>query len=160
MQHLISISHENKEKNIPVGFLTFAYIIDKKCTISGYKKVKWEKSYHISPEVIVDSYIFGQIYKQSQFFKKWDERYVVIKNDGLYSYKSSKKIEKHSFFIPKQSIKHIETNFEVLKDFLILKIKYGFNTTVFGIPFVDFLKKNPANWLFEFYRLIPWLSVL
>ena len=41
------------------------------------------------PETLIkNAFIYGKIYKKSQVLGKWDERFVVINKDGIFSYKS------------------------------------------------------------------------
>ena len=103
----------------------------------------------------MDSYIFGRIYKRSQHFKEWNERYIVIKKEGLFSYQQPNKEVNHSFFIPSSSVKYAEIDFDFVSEFLVVRIRHHLSKTEFGIPVVDFLNKGPANWLFEFFRMIP-----
>ena len=58
-----------------------------------------------------DSYINGIIYKQSQFRKVWELRYIIIGPNGLFSYKDAKSSE--SFKIIRDTATEIWTRFEI-----------------------------------------------
>lgn len=57
--------------------------------------------------------ICDKIYKKSQVFGKWEERYVIVRPEGLYSYKNLK--EKPTMEIPLVQITELLTNFEWYK---------------------------------------------
>ena len=76
---LLNIPFVKKGKNLPLPYLIFGLIVGKKIESNNIKKMKWDKSYHIEPSVVLDSYIFGKIYKKSKYLKEWNERYIVIK---------------------------------------------------------------------------------
>lgn len=59
----------------------------------------------------------------------WEKRYVVIKRNGIYSYRNSSQDEPHSFYINNESIKYMWTRFEKIESFLIIKIKHGLYKT-------------------------------
>lgn len=71
----------------------------------------------------------GKILKKSQHFGAWSQRYVVIKQEGIYSYRDETKEDSHSYFIEKPSIKYIWTRLEITSKFLIIKIKHGITKT-------------------------------
>ena len=83
---ILNIPYVKKTKNLPLPYLIFALIVERKIVSNNIKKMKWEKSYHIEPTVVLDSYIFGKIYKRSKYLKEWNQRYIVIKKEGLFSY--------------------------------------------------------------------------
>lgn len=60
--------------------------------------------------MIKDSYIDGKIYKKSQHLKEWNERYVVVQKDGIFSFKTGTETN-FSFQIEKSSIKYMWTRF-------------------------------------------------
>ena len=138
-----------------VHFSLFAQIVVTKLFYLGtdLSSVKWKKTSHVLPKVNVNAYIYGTIYKRSQLKLQWVERYVAIKESGIYSYHSSLDTN-HTFFIPAGSIKYIWTRFDFIHSYLIVKIKYKFTQTEFGIPVCQFDSDFCQNWLLQFYRLI------
>ena len=70
--------------------------------------------------------MFGKIYKKSQHLGVWSQRYVVIKSEGIYSYRDENKEENYSFFISKSNVKYMWTRLELTSStFLVIKIKHG-----------------------------------
>lgn len=59
------------------------------------------------------AFIHGKIYKKSQHKAKWEKRYVIINETGLYSYKQEKD-EDFSYEISGKSIKYMWTWFTIL----------------------------------------------
>lgn len=49
--------------------------------------------------------------KRSQVLGNWETRFVVVKKDGIYSYKDSMQEASYSFEISSESIKYIWTRF-------------------------------------------------
>lgn len=80
---------------------------------------------------------------------------MVVKKDGIYSYKNSMQEENYSFFINSESVKYIWTRFEKTDGYLIIKIKHGIFKTEFGIPLTQFSARSSNNWLYSFYRTMP-----
>lgn len=114
----------------------------------------WDKTKHIETSIMLDSYIFGQILKKSQHLKIWKQRYVVIKKEGIYSYRSHNREQNHSFFIPRANIKYIWTRLDFIHKFLVLKVKHGIYQTEFAIPISKYSCRNCKNWLYEFCRML------
>jgi len=95
----------------------------------------------------------GLIFKRSKYRRNWEKRYVLINNEGLFSYKNPK--ESYSFWIPVTQIEELWTNFELYENNLVVKVKHKGEKTEFAIPTVDYcLKEDANNWLFAFYRLL------
>lgn len=94
--------------------------------------------------------IFGKLNKKSQVIGKWEERFIVINKEGLFSYKKFN--EKHSWSIASGTIKEIWTRFEIQDNLLIVKVHHGSKKTEFGFPLADFV--NCSNWLFHFYCMM------
>lgn len=57
---------------------------------------------------------------------------MIIKRDGLYSYRSLK--SKPTMFIPIKEMKELQTQFEAYKDLLVIKLLYNTTRTDFGVP--------------------------
>lgn len=96
--------------------------------------------------------IDGIIYKQSQYFKAWELRYVAITPDGLFSYKDETGGE--SFVIKRDTTTEIWTRFDIHEKTLVIKVHHGGRKTEFGIPIVDYTRPSDKNWLLAFYRLL------
>lgn len=95
----------------------------------------------------------GVIYKCSKYRKKWEKRFILINNEGLFSYKSPK--ENYTVSIPSASVEELWTNFELFGSHLVIKLRHKGDKTEFAIPVIDYcLKEECLNWLFAFYRLL------
>lgn len=90
---------------------------------------------------------FDRIFKKSQIIGTWEERFVVIKPDGLYSYRSLK--SKPTMFISLKEMKELQTQFEIYKDLLVVKLVYNTTRTDFGLPLDPQL-----DWVGHFANLI------
>jgi hypothetical protein len=53
--------------------------------------------------MINNSFIHGRLNKKSQVLGKWEERFIVINREGIYSYKKFN--EKHTIHIAMGSIR-------------------------------------------------------
>lgn len=80
---------------------------------------------------------------------------MVVRKNGIYSYKNSSQEENYSFCIASDSIKYIWTRFEKIDDFLVVKVKHGIFKTEFGIPLSEFSVRSSNNWLYALYRTLP-----
>lgn len=47
------------------------------------------------------------------------------------------------------------TRFDMIDDYLIIKIKHGLSKTEFGIPLTQYSTRTVKNWLYGFYRTLP-----
>lgn len=72
----------------------------------------------------------------------------------MFSYKSAGKKEDHSFSIDRESIEYIWTWFDLVDNYLVVKLKHGMKQTEFGIPLCNFSHMHYKNWLYYFYRLM------
>ena len=62
------------------------------------------------PESLVaGSLIYGKINKKSQVLGNWEERFILINKEGIFSYKKFN--QKHSMFIAAGSINEMWTRF-------------------------------------------------
>jgi hypothetical protein len=61
--------------------------------------------------MINNSFIYGRLNKKSQVLGKWEERFIVINKEGIYSYK--KFHEKHTIHIAVGSIKEMWTRLDI-----------------------------------------------
>ena len=61
--------------------------------------------------ITFNSWIYGNIYKKSQIMGKWVKRFIVVKHNGIFSYKNPHLPENPSFSIHQKSIKYIWTRF-------------------------------------------------
>ncbi len=84
--HLISLSLDRKLYEVPAAYHIFAKLISQKL-IREKNNSTWEKSEHVLKSTTEDSFIYGNILKKSQVLGNWETRFVVIKKDGIYSYK-------------------------------------------------------------------------
>lgn len=155
--HLISLSLDKKLYEVPTAYHIFAKLISKKLSREKISST-WQKSEHMLKSATDDSYIYGNILKKSQVLGNWETRFVVIKKDGIYSYKDCNTQAPHSFYINNSNIKYIWTRFDIHEKFLVIKIKHGVYKTEFGIPITNYLIRNGSNWLYNFYRAIPLLQ--
>lgn len=140
-------------KGLPMHFYIFAKILCEKLALMGIdaKEPNIQQPPGIPEAIIVNSSIYGKILKKSQMLGKWEERFIVINKEGIYSYKKFN--EKHSMYIPNGQIREIWTRFEIIENMLIVKMEYGGTKTEFGIPITNFLSPTAKhNWLWEFYR--------
>ena len=137
----------------PIQYLWFSKIINAKMTKLGYNI---EKPFMLEqPEFKKDVgnvIIKGWLMKRSQHFKKWENRFVIINADGLFSYKDPNKT--YSFIIKTSSVKYIWTRFDIQNKHLIVKVKHGLDKTEFAIPIVNFMQASEANWLWPFYQML------
>lgn len=100
-----------------------------------------------------NAFMHGNIYKQSQYKKKWEMRYIVINSEGLFSYKNT--TQSYSFSIRSDKIQYLWTRFDIHNRFLVIKLRYGpTEKTEFAIPILDYCKRLSRNWLYPFYRLM------
>lgn len=72
---------------------------------------------------------------------------MIIKPDGLYSYKSLK--AKPTMFISLKEIKEVQTQFDIYKDLLVVKLVYNTTRTDFGLQ-ID----PELQWLSHFTALL------
>ena len=96
--------------------------------------------------------IDGIIYKQSQYLKSWELRYVAITQEGLFSFKDETGGE--SFAIKRDSANELWTRFDIHERMLVIKVHHSSRKTEFGIPIVDYCRESSINWLYHFYRLL------
>ena len=98
---------------MPFAYLTFAKIIKERLAVAGFslKDKPQETSPGVPDNLIKSAYIFGKIYKKSQVLGKWQERFVVINRDGLFSYKGFN--EKYSIHIQDKTIRELWTRFDL-----------------------------------------------
>ena len=108
---IIGVSGSEKKMNLPLHYYTMGKLIENRLSGFGVKVMDClqENIPGIPEFVIANCRRYGRLYKKSQVLGKWDERLIVIKNDGLYSYKSWN--EKHTMFISRYSVKEIWTRF-------------------------------------------------
>lgn len=111
MEVIIGVSGSEKKMNLPLHYYTMGKLIENRLSGFGVKVMDClqENIPGIPEFVIANCRRYGRLYKKSQVLGKWDERLIVIKNDGLYSYKSWN--EKHTMFISRYSVKEIWTRF-------------------------------------------------
>lgn len=63
----LSIDVKKTHNNFPNSYFILAKLIERVLKMkSKYFEIKWEKTGHIEENVVLDSYIFGLIYKKSQ----------------------------------------------------------------------------------------------
>lgn len=72
---------------------------------------------------------------------------MLIKRDGLYSYRSLK--SKPTMFIPIKEMRELQTQFEPYKDLVVVKLLYNTTKTDFGLP-----TDHNLEWVGHFARLI------
>lgn len=157
----IKITHEKQIYNmgvelrrelyyLPQHYVWFAKIINSRLMRMGCKLPKQNKNNILHTNGIFNQ---GVIYKCSKYRKKWEKRFILINNEGLFSYKNPK--ESYTVSIPASSIEELWTNFELFGSQLIIKVKHKGDKTEFAIPVIDYcLKEDSQNWLFSFYRLL------
>lgn len=138
---------------LPMQYIWFAKIINARMVLLGFDL----KNLSILDQKMANmwkgpAYIKGCIMKKSQHVKKWEERFVVINSEGLFSFKDPSK--KHSFMIKTSSVKYIYTRFEVHNKHLVVKIKHGGDKTELAIPVMDFCNKSLMNWIWAFYVML------
>jgi hypothetical protein len=101
------------------------------------KEIKWQPVERKTPiqdyslEQREGAVAFDLIFKKSQIIGAWEERFVIIKPDGLYSYRSLK--SKPTMFISLKEVKEVQTQFEIYKDLLVVKLVYNTTKTDFGL---------------------------
>jgi hypothetical protein len=153
---LFSLTQGKKILDLPLAYYLFARLIDKKVLLLGHHPCEEaNKGEPISSPATNDSYIYGHIMKRSQNFGKWEQRFVVIKKNGIFSYRDSCVRESYSFHISNDSIKYLWTRFDFIGNSLIIKVKHGMTKTEFGIPITKFSARSTKNWLYCFYRVMP-----
>ena len=54
---------------------------------------------------------------------------MVVKKEGILSYRDGESVGGHTFEIKKESVKYIWTRLELLQKWLIVKIKWGVHQT-------------------------------
>ena len=143
---------EQSKMGFPLQYSWFSKIVTDKIALSGFdinQPVPPSKQFLVNVE---NAYCCGFLLKQSQHFKKWEERYIIINPDGLFSYKNPN--ESYSFHIKTKNAKYLWTRFDIQNGKLIIKLKHSLEQTEFGIPITDFCVKSNHNWLWAFYRMI------
>lgn len=101
------------------------------------KEIKWQPAERKTPvqdyslEQREGAVVFDRILKKSQIIGTWEERYVIIKPEGLYSYRILK--SKPTMFISLKEIKEVQTQFEIYKELLVIKLIYNNTKTDFGL---------------------------
>lgn len=137
----------------PLHYYWFAKIITEKLYLKGYDLANPyipERTYtNSSPKNII---IDGILYKQSQYLKSWELRYIAITPEGLFSYKEENGAE--SFTIKRESATELWTRFDIHEKMLVIKVHHNSRKTEFGIPIVDYCQESNINWLHAFYRLV------
>lgn len=78
----------------------------------------------------------------------------MLNSEGVFSYKSGLKKEDYSFFIDRRSIEYLWSRFDMIDNYLIVKIKHGMKQTEFGIPVTNYSHPHFKNWLYYFYKLM------
>lgn len=70
-------------------YYIFGHIILEKLLSLGFKprENKQEQIPGVPEAIINNSMISGKINKKSQVLGKWEERFIVINKDGIFSYK-------------------------------------------------------------------------
>ena len=101
---------------------------------------------------VKNQFIDGILYKKSQYFGKWELRYIAITASGLFSFKDQTGGE--TFSIKKDTATELWTRFEVYERMLVIKIQHSNRKTELGIPIVDYCVNGAHNWLYPFYRLV------
>jgi hypothetical protein len=114
---------------LPLAYCLFAKLIDKKVQLLGHFPQEEDKIESINSLATNDSYIYGNIMKRSQTIGKWEQRFVVIKKNGIFSYRNSCIKESYSFHISNDSIKYLWTRFDFVSNSLIIKVKHGVTKT-------------------------------
>lgn len=138
---------------LPLHYFWFARLITEKMRLKGCNiddpyvpEVTFTNSHAKTP--IMD----GILYKQSQYLKSWELRYVVITTEGLVSFKDDSSTE--SFTIKRETAQELWTRFDIHEKMLIIKVHHNSRKTEFGIPIVDYCRESDINWLYAFYRLV------
>ena len=84
---------------MPEHYIWFAKLINARLMAKGCKLIKNAKLTPLHGNGIFNQ---GIIYKCSKYRKKWEKRYILINNEGLFSYKNPK--ENYTVSIPADSI--------------------------------------------------------
>ena len=149
---LVAATSNEEILGLSPHYFIFAKLMQEHLLTHGLKLKEFahEKIPGVPENLITNAYIYGKLNKKSQVLGKWEERFIVINKEGLFSYKKFN--EKHSWSIPSGGIKEMWTRFEVQDNLLIIKIHHGSKKTEFGLPLIDFLGNQ--NWLYHFYGMI------
>ena len=98
-------TNQQSKRELPAFYYILAFVVQQKLTNMGHKLFKCQQSSlpGIPEGLVKNSYIFGSILKKSSILGRWEERLVVINQEGIYGYKKFN--QKHTMFISAHSIK-------------------------------------------------------
>lgn len=125
---LFSVDPKDHIRDLPMHYYWFARVITEKLYLKGcdlentYIPDKNFTNSHVK-NVIID----GILYKQSQYLKSWELRYVAITPEGLFSYKNE--TGSQSFSIKKDSATELWTRFDIHEKMLVIKIHHNARKT-------------------------------
>ena len=86
---LFGVDIEFAKFGFPLHYFWYAKIISSKLTEMGYDMTNpyiTEAKDYETP--IASFFCRGFLYKRSQFLKRWELRYVIINENGLFSFKN------------------------------------------------------------------------
>lgn len=137
---------------LPLHYMWFAKVVSEKMQLKGCDlNNSYVPERRFTNPNATSPVIDGILYKQSQYLKTWELRYVAISADGLCSYKD--KTGGESFTIKRDTTTELWTRFDIHEQMLVIKVHAG-RKTEFGIPIVDFTRASDSNWLLAFYKLL------
>ncbi len=150
---LFSVESNKNIYGLPLQFFWFAKIITDKLRFNDYDlNNPYIPQSTFANKNIKNSIVQGIIFKQSQYLKTWELRFVAITPDGLFSFKDQNGAQ--TFSIKKDTVTEIWTRFQLHERLLVIKVHHGSRKTQFGIPIVDYCNDMRTNWLYAFYGLL------
>lgn len=150
---LFSVLPEKTLEGIPLHYYWFARIITEKLRLKGCDfNNPYVPQRRFTNSNAKNPIIEGILYKQSQYLKSWELRYVAITPEGLFSFKDENGGE--SFTIKRDTAHELWTRFDIHERMLVVKVHHNGRKTEFGIPIVDYCRQSQINWLYAFYKLV------
>ena len=138
-------------KSTTLHYFVFAWVVQQKLTNMGHKlrKCSAPSLPGIPASLTNGSFIYGRVSKKSRVLGKWEERVVVVNQDGIWGYKRFN--DKHVMFIDAGSIREVWTRFEVEEGMLVIKMLHNSSKVEFGFGLEEVL--DPRCWLWSVCRL-------
>jgi hypothetical protein len=120
-----AVDPKTRINGVPLQYFWFAKLINMKLIERGC-----ELNNPYVPDAVFEpkncppsKYISGIIYKQSQYLKSWELRYIVIGPEGLVSFKNETSAE--SFKIIRETSTELWTRFDLKDKMLIIKLLHA-----------------------------------
>jgi hypothetical protein len=151
--YIFSVDPKSLACNLPLHYYWFAKVIVEKMRLKGCNLEHPYIPERVKTNVNVKNQLIdGIIYKKSQYFGRWELRYIAITQNGLFSFKDQTGAE--TFSIRKDTTTELWTRFEIHEKMLVVKVHHSNRKTEFAIPIVNYCEESEFNWLLALYRLV------